>query len=123
MFLGSGARPVRMADNLNAICELIVYTMWDPQHITTLLAFTACYGYSFTLYIYLYIKVTGEIKIRIFSNSHYHSNKLWIYNLLLERNLCSKSRTREQSFISVLIVYSVSTDNIFVWMYGVQFST
>jgi hypothetical protein len=30
MFLGSKARPVRRADNLPAICELIVYTMWDP---------------------------------------------------------------------------------------------
>jgi hypothetical protein len=30
MFLGSGARPVRKADNLTAICEPNVYTMWDP---------------------------------------------------------------------------------------------
>jgi hypothetical protein len=30
MFLGSKARPVRSADNLSAICEPIVYTMWDP---------------------------------------------------------------------------------------------
>jgi hypothetical protein len=29
MFLGSRARPVRKADNLTAICEPIVYTMWD----------------------------------------------------------------------------------------------
>jgi hypothetical protein len=24
------------ADNLNTICELIVYTVWDPQHLITL---------------------------------------------------------------------------------------
>jgi hypothetical protein len=30
MLLGSKARPVRGADNLTAICEEIVYTMWDP---------------------------------------------------------------------------------------------
>jgi hypothetical protein len=49
MFLGSKPRPVRAADNLNAIYELILYTMWDPQHPTTLQASTACYGDSFTL--------------------------------------------------------------------------
>jgi hypothetical protein len=30
MFLGSRARPVRRADNLTAIWEPTVYTMWDP---------------------------------------------------------------------------------------------
>jgi hypothetical protein len=29
MFPGSRARPVRRADNITAICESIVYTMWD----------------------------------------------------------------------------------------------
>jgi hypothetical protein len=36
MFLRSRARPVRKADNLTAICEPIVYTMWDPRHFITL---------------------------------------------------------------------------------------
>jgi hypothetical protein len=30
MVLGSKVRPVRGADNLTAIYEAIVYTMWDP---------------------------------------------------------------------------------------------
>jgi hypothetical protein len=30
MFLGSTARPVRKADTFVAICEPIIYTMWDP---------------------------------------------------------------------------------------------
>jgi hypothetical protein len=30
MFLGSKVRRVRKADNLTAIYEPIVYTMWDP---------------------------------------------------------------------------------------------
>jgi hypothetical protein len=30
MFLGSKVRRVRWADNLTAICEPIVKTMWDP---------------------------------------------------------------------------------------------
>jgi hypothetical protein len=36
MFLGSSAQLVRRADNLTAICEPTVYTMWDPQHLTIL---------------------------------------------------------------------------------------
>jgi hypothetical protein len=35
-YLGGQARPASKADNLTAICEPIVYTMWDPQHLTTL---------------------------------------------------------------------------------------
>jgi hypothetical protein len=30
MFLGCKERPGRRADNLAAICKLIVYTVWDP---------------------------------------------------------------------------------------------
>jgi hypothetical protein len=36
MFLGSKVRPVPRADKLTAICEPTVYTMWDPEHLTTL---------------------------------------------------------------------------------------
>jgi hypothetical protein len=36
MFVASRALPVRKADNRIAICEPIVYTMWDPQHLTIL---------------------------------------------------------------------------------------
>jgi hypothetical protein len=36
MFLGSRVRPVRSAYNLAAIREPIVWTMWDPKHLTTL---------------------------------------------------------------------------------------
>jgi hypothetical protein len=30
MFLGSRARPVPVADDLTAICEPVVYRLWDP---------------------------------------------------------------------------------------------
>jgi hypothetical protein len=50
MFLGSRARPVRRADNLTTIREPTVYTIWDPQHLTTLLASTACQGDSLTFF-------------------------------------------------------------------------
>jgi hypothetical protein len=36
MFLGSRGRPVRKADNFTATFEPIVYTMWDPEHLTIL---------------------------------------------------------------------------------------
>jgi hypothetical protein len=36
MFLGSKVQPVHRPDNLTAIYEPIVQTMWDPQHLTTL---------------------------------------------------------------------------------------
>jgi hypothetical protein len=49
MFVISKARPVRRADILTAICEPTVSTVWDPQHLTTLEAFRACYGDSFFL--------------------------------------------------------------------------
>jgi hypothetical protein len=31
MFLGSRALPVPRVDNVTAICEPILYKMWDPQ--------------------------------------------------------------------------------------------
>jgi hypothetical protein len=40
---------MREADNLTAICETIVSTMWHPQHLTTLQDFTAGYSVSPTL--------------------------------------------------------------------------
>jgi hypothetical protein len=55
MFPGSRARPVHRADNLAAICEPIVLTIWNPQHLTTLLASTACYVDCFTLLYFLFV--------------------------------------------------------------------
>jgi hypothetical protein len=42
-------RPARKAENLIAICELIVYKMWEPRRLKTLWATKACYRDSFTL--------------------------------------------------------------------------
>jgi hypothetical protein len=50
MFLGvKGGRHARKADNLTAIYEAIVWKMWEPQHLTTQWASTACYRDTFTL--------------------------------------------------------------------------
>jgi hypothetical protein len=52
-------RPVAKAYNLNAICEPIVLTMWNFQHLTTLYSSTACYGDSFTLICILSQSLSG----------------------------------------------------------------
>jgi hypothetical protein len=45
---GCKGQSAREADKLPAICEPIVYKMWEPRHLTTLWASTAYYGDSFT---------------------------------------------------------------------------
>jgi hypothetical protein len=47
--LGGEGRPAHKADNLTAICEPIVYKMWEPQHLTTLWVSTARYRDTFYL--------------------------------------------------------------------------
>jgi hypothetical protein len=54
MFLGSKVRQVRRADNLTAICEPIVYTMWDPRDLTIQLFSTACYRDNFTFFYFYF---------------------------------------------------------------------
>jgi hypothetical protein len=49
---GGKGRPARKAD-LTAICEPIVYKMWEPRRLTTLWASMACYKDSFTVTLYL----------------------------------------------------------------------
>jgi hypothetical protein len=41
-------RPAPISDKLTTICEPIVWTMWDPQHLRTVSASTVCYRDSFT---------------------------------------------------------------------------
>jgi hypothetical protein len=57
---GGKGRPARKADNLTAICEPIVYKMWEPRRLTTLWAPTTCYMDSYTFYLlfdtYIYFK-------------------------------------------------------------------
>jgi hypothetical protein len=45
---GGKGRPESKFGNLTIICEPIVWKMWEPQRLTTLLASTACYSDSFT---------------------------------------------------------------------------
>jgi hypothetical protein len=48
---GGEGRQTRKAHNLTAICEPIVYKMWEPQHLTTLRVSTARYRDTFTFYL------------------------------------------------------------------------
>jgi hypothetical protein len=47
-------------DIFTAICEPVVYKMWEPQHLTTLWASTASYKDSFTFF---YVTVSYNIWI------------------------------------------------------------
>jgi hypothetical protein len=48
--LGGKGRLAPKADNLTAICEPIVYKMWEPRSLTTLWTSTACYTDGFTFF-------------------------------------------------------------------------
>jgi hypothetical protein len=48
-------RLARKVDSLTAICEPIVWKLWEPRHLTTLWASTACYRGSFTFTIIIII--------------------------------------------------------------------
>jgi hypothetical protein len=56
---GGEGRPAHKADNLTAICEPIVYKMWEPQHLTTLWVSTARYRDTYTYLYLLVVKLTG----------------------------------------------------------------
>jgi hypothetical protein len=66
MFLGRRARPVRRTDNLTAICEPTIWTMWDSQHITAPKAPMACYGDSFTLWRRSVLPVRYELDCKYY---------------------------------------------------------
>jgi hypothetical protein len=51
---GGKGRLVRKTENLNAICELIVYKMWEPRRLTTLWASAVCYMDSVTFFFTFY---------------------------------------------------------------------
>jgi hypothetical protein len=52
-----GGLRARKAEILAAICEPTVEKMWEPRHLTTLWASTACYRDSFT---FTYIWYTSK---------------------------------------------------------------
>jgi hypothetical protein len=55
-----GGQSARKADSLTAICEPIVYKMWEPRPLTTVWALTAWYRHSFTLLDYSSTTLDGR---------------------------------------------------------------
>jgi hypothetical protein len=53
-------RSAHKADNLTAVCETIVQMMWEPRHLTYILALTAFYRDSFTFFIRLNLVPKGQ---------------------------------------------------------------
>jgi hypothetical protein len=60
---GGKGRPARKAD-LTTICEPSVYKMWEPRRLTTLWAFTACYGIALP-----YLNCTLKFRKQAFSRT------------------------------------------------------
>jgi hypothetical protein len=58
---GGKGRPARKADNLTAICEPIVYKIWEPRRLTTLWISTACYRDNFNFTFHYYPSPTSYI--------------------------------------------------------------
>jgi hypothetical protein len=51
---GGKGHQVRRADTLTAICEQIVYKMWEPRRLTTLWTSTACYRVGMPLFCFAF---------------------------------------------------------------------
>jgi hypothetical protein len=62
----SYTRSVRKADDLSTICELIVEIVWDPRHLTTVLASTACKRDSFTFVLYFAWPILNVVSLESF---------------------------------------------------------
>jgi hypothetical protein len=58
--LGGKGRPARKADYLTAVCEPIIYKMWEPQPFTNLWASTACYRHSFAFLPFYWFMVAAS---------------------------------------------------------------
>jgi hypothetical protein len=80
---GGKRRPVHNTDSLTAICEPIVYKMWDPRRLTALWASMACHRDSFTFYITLHKTFFQYISINV-SHIENASDDRIIYIVLYE---------------------------------------
>jgi hypothetical protein len=70
MFLRRRAPSVREAYSHAAILDPIVYTASDPEHLTTLEAYTACYGDSFTFLYVDDVHASQETNLRVSTASY-----------------------------------------------------
>jgi hypothetical protein len=72
LFLGKG-RPSHEADNLTAICDTIVYKMWESRRLTILWASTACYrdncNFNFLLFYFVSFSDVNDRVVRNFGEN------------------------------------------------------
>jgi hypothetical protein len=91
MFQRGKAQQMHKADNLNDICELTVYKMWDPRHQTTLWASKTYYRDSFTS---RFLPLSNKSTISFFYLSIITSLKLSLmYIITLTRKLLYTKKT------------------------------
>jgi hypothetical protein len=85
--LGGKGRPVSKSDNLTAIYEPIVEKMWEPQHLTTLWASTACYRDTFILLYYYFVLLFCELFYDVSIGAMYHQmielERIWKETVLV----------------------------------------
>jgi hypothetical protein len=108
LFLGSRARAVRKANNLTAICEPIVYIMWNPSHPTTLQASTSYYRDSFTLFTKgesSVLKSESRIPLLIPVNRMPHPSDSLSFNRLKMISEKKKFRVQHTSIEYIVLVY------------------
>jgi hypothetical protein len=84
---GGKGRPARVADNTTAICEPIVYKMWEPRRLKTLWDFMACCRVTFTLYNYLPVSVYPVITQHMLLTTQQKT----IYGFTVSRAACDNS--------------------------------
>jgi hypothetical protein len=69
---------------------------------------------------YIYNRlVTVSWMLRNYAVSGYYGNELSSVNVLHERHLHARTRTREQSSLSLYRTCSLYIDNILIWMYEI----
>jgi hypothetical protein len=102
---GGKERPVLKADNFIAIYEPIVCKMWEPQRLSTLWVFTACYRDSFTFFTFTTVHNTvnsplsgmyGEWSVLLTLICQLHQPKFshfsgHFHSLFLDQNIFSPS--------------------------------
>jgi hypothetical protein len=66
---GRKGRTDRKAEDLTAICEPIVYKMWEPRRLTTPWAFTDCCRDSFTFFFFTLLRCSLCTEFLIFSRT------------------------------------------------------
>jgi hypothetical protein len=92
-------RPVRKADNLTAVCELIVYKLWEPPYLISLWASTACYRDR--LAFFFFFLQTTPFHYSVFITCTYAlSHSIYVYIYIFR--VYTKGSTYSQSNFNII---------------------